>query len=110
MQFAIQELWEVGLIQAIYWPSSPLFFIFWCLFALGVLIQWLLLKKAKRLWVRCSFAALLLIGLVAGEIGVQMITGFERLAPVFLYWFCLALLLGAALSWLLHRLFQGREK
>ena len=38
----------------------------------------------------------MVLGLLAGEIGCQTITGWDLLLPLFGWWLCLAVLLGAA--------------
>ena len=94
MQFAVVQAAEAGLFQVPFVPGSFLCWVFWAFFALGALIQWLVLKKARRgAWV---FPALLVLGLLAGEVGCWTITGWDLLLPLFGWWLCLSLLLGAA--------------
>ena len=94
MQLAIVQAAEVGLFQVPFAPGSFLCWGFWAFFALGALIQRLVLKKARRgAWV---LPGLLILGLLAGEIGCWTITGWDRLLPLFGWWLCLSLLLGAA--------------
>ena len=96
MQFAIVQAAEVGLFQVPFFPGSFLFWIFWALFALGALIQWLVLKKAGGGWAAWVLPGLLILGLLAGEIGCWTITGWDLLLPLLGWWLCFALLLGAA--------------
>lgn len=94
MQFALCQAWETGLLQVPFALGHVLCWVFWAFFAMGALIQWLVLKKARRgAWV---FPALLVLGLLAGEVGCWTITGWDLLLPLFGWWLCLALLLGAA--------------
>ena len=94
MQLAVFQAWEAGLFQVPFVPRHVLCWVFWILFTLGALIQWLILKKARRAW--GIFPAILALGLLAGEIGCQTITGWDLLVPLFGWWLCAAMLLGAA--------------
>lgn len=96
MQLAIVQAAEVGLFQVPFLPWEVLCWIFWAFFAIGGLLQWLVLKKARSGWAAWVLPGLLVLGLLAGEIGCQTITGWERLAPLFGWWLCLAVLLGVA--------------
>lgn len=104
MQLAIVQIAGVGLLQAPLVPESPLCWVFWASFALGALVQWLVLKKARHPWARWSFAAVLGLGLLAGALGCQLITGWDLLLPMLAYWWCLTLLLGTAAAALAYRL------
>ena len=104
MQFAIAQIAGVGLLQAPFVPESPLCWVFWASFALGALVQWLVLKKDRHPWARWSFAAVLGLGLLAGELGCQLITEWDLLLPMLAYWWCLTLLLGTAAAALACRL------
>lgn len=98
MQFAVYQAWETGLLQAPFLPWEFLCWIFWAFFAIGFLIQWLVIKKARRGgWI---FPGLLVLGLLAGEVGCWTITGWDLLLPLLGWWLCLDLLLGAAAVWL----------
>lgn len=108
MGLAIKEAWEIGLIQSAFDPGTPLCLIFWCLFAAGAAIQWPLLKKAKR--AKYLLALFLLCCISTADVGVGKITGFEGLAPLFLYWFCLAMLLGVLVGWIAYVLHAARKK
>ena len=93
-QFAVFQAWETGLLQVPLMPGAFLCWVFWGFFALGCLIQWLVLKKVRRgTWVP---PAVLVLGLLAGEIGCWTITGWDLLLPLLGWWLCLSLLLGAA--------------
>lgn len=86
MDIALRELWHVGLLQVAFYPGSFLCYIAWAAVLTGALIQWLLLKKAKSAGVKLSFDAILLFGLLAGEIGYQTIIGLDQLVPLLGYW------------------------
>ena len=108
MQFAVVQAAEVGLFQVPFVPGSCLGWIFWALFARGFAVERMVLKKARRgAWV---FPALLVLGLLAGEIGCWTITGWDRLLPLFGWWLCLSLLLGAAFSWLIQARKRKKEE
>lgn len=100
MQLAIFQVWESGLLQAPVAPWSPLCWIFWGCFGLGALIQWLVLKKARRTCASWIFPAVLVLGMLAGEIGCQSVIGWNLLLPLLGWWLCLTLLLGSAAAWL----------
>ena len=102
MQFAVVQAAEVGLFQAPFAPESFLCWVFWGFFAFGCLLEALMLKKARRgAWI---FPGVLILGLLAGEIGCWTITGWDLLLPMFGWWLCLAMLLGAAAAALARRL------
>lgn len=106
MNIALRELWQIGFLHVLFYPSHFLFYIGWAAVVLGGLIQWMLLKKAKCTGTKWVFAGLLLFGLLAGETGYQTIIGWDQLLPLFGYWICLMLLLGSGAAWVLHRFFQ----
>lgn len=96
MQLAVSMAWETGLLQVPFLPWEVLCWIFWAFFAIGFLLQWLVLKKARSGRAAWVLPGLLVLGLLAGEIGCQTITGWDLLLPLFGWWLCLSLLLGAA--------------
>lgn len=97
MQLAVSQAWEIGLFQVPFSLGNALCWVFWAFFALGWLIQWLALKKVRRGGL--VFPALLALGLLAGEIGCQTVTGWDLLLPLVGWWLCLNMLLGAAAGW-----------
>ena len=108
MQFAVCQAWETGLLQVPFLPVEFLCWVFWAFFALGALVQWLVLKKARRgAWI---FPGLLALGLLAGEVGCWTITGWDLLLPLLGWWLCLSLLLGAAAAWLVQARKRQRKK
>ena len=110
MEPAILKAIEIGMHTAPIVFDSPLCPIFWgCLLA-GSLLQLILLKKAKRRGGRWGFAAALVIGLLVCEIGCQMITGWDLLIPIVLYFYLLTMLTGAALCALVAWAQRGRLK
>lgn len=104
MTFAIKELWEVGFFQIPFYFAEPyfLFFGFWAAFFIAVGVQRLLLKKCKGVWGRWSFAGVTLVGLVAGEVLVRIITGWDRILYLVLYGLFLTFALGISVAALLQ--------
>lgn len=104
MQLAIMQLWEAGFFMIPFSPGEPLLFgAFWAVLLIGFLIQLLLLKKCRS-WGRWSFAAVCAIGLAAGEVLCQIITGWDLLAAMLLYALFLTLLFGCGISFLWQHL------
>lgn len=108
MDFALRELWQAGLLHVLFYPVHFLCYTGWVMVILGGLFQRLLLKKAKRAGTNWVFPGLLVFDLLAGEIGCDVITGWDRLFPMFGYWLCLLILLGSGVTWLVHYFFKKR--
>jgi len=108
MDFALRELWGTGFLHVLFYPSSFLCYVGWAAVLLGGLIQWFLLKRTKHIWTKWALPGLLLAGLLAGEIGCQVITGWDRLLPMLGYWLCLLLLLGCGIAWGFHYFLKKR--
>ena len=97
MRLTIFEAIEVGLLQVPFCPDNPyLFFPFWIGFLLAIGIQYLLLKKCKGA-VRWGFILFSLLGFFCCEIACQIITGWDLILWLVLWFLYLTLLLGAAL-------------
>ncbi|MBQ7757863.1 hypothetical protein [Anaerotignum sp.] len=106
MRLTIFEAMEVGLFQVPFHPDNPyLFFAFWLCFALAVGIQLLLFKKCKGQG-RWFFLLLSLCGFLLCEVACQLITGWDLLAWLLLWFLCLTFLLGAGLCTLLRFLLK----
>lgn len=110
MTFAIKELWEVGFFQAPYFVGEPIFFYFWAAFIPAVGIQHLLMKKCKSTWARWSFAGITLVGLVVGEVLVQIITGWDRILYMLIYGMFLTFAMGIGVAALVHRLRRPKHE
>ena len=110
MQLVIVEILKIGLLEVPLYPSHMLFWVFWGSFAVGGLVQYACFKRVRRNITRWGFAAFLVAGLWISEIGYQICTGWDRLLPVLTYWWCLTLLLGAAVCLLICRLAARRRQ
>lgn len=102
MQLAIVQAAEIGYFDLPFHGESPLFLVFWLSLLAGAGIQLILFRKARRRRSRWWFLALLVVGLVACEVGCQLIQGWDLLVPLFLYCFFFTLLLGAGLGLAIH--------
>ena len=69
---------------------------------LGFAIQFLVLKLCRILWKRRLFPGLVVLGIVAGELACQMITGWELLAVLVLYGCVFSLAIGAVLAFAVY--------
>ena len=104
MEPAIFKLMEVGLLQIPFQLYNPyLFFGFWISFFAAAAIQRLLLKKCKQTWARWSFAGITLVGLIAGEVLCQVITGWDLILYMVLFGLFLTFALAILLVSLLLR-------
>lgn len=108
MEPAIVKAVEVGMHMVPVAFDSPLCPIFWGCQLAGVIIQLVLLKKGKRRGRRWAFTAVLLIGLLACEIACQVITGWDLILPLVLYFCLLTMLVGAGLCTLVFYLRKGK--
>lgn len=97
--FAILDCFEIGMHMLI--PLDLIGLLF------GAGIQFLLCKKAKKTVTRWLFVGISVIGCIAGDIATACITGYDRLVPMFVYWFFLLMLIGALacilVFWIIHR-------
>ena len=109
MQTALLLGFEMGTHEIPFHPDSPLCVIFWLVFLFGVAMQVFLLGTKRRKGTRWSLAILLLIGLVVCEIGCQVITGWDALVPIILYFYLLAMLLGAGVCALVVFLYRKKK-
>ena len=62
---------------------------------LGAGVQLLLCKKAKKKATKWLWIGICVLGAAISDIAVMCITGFDRLVPMFSYWFFLLMLFGA---------------
>ena len=100
MQFAILQGIEIGM------HMLPLF---WITLLIGGGIQFLLQKKAKSRAGRWWFATVNLIGMLICEVACQIITGWDRLVPLFLYWLFFTFFFGALLCTLVFFCMQKNK-
>ncbi len=111
MELGIMMAWEVGCFMLPFTTENPpLTVAFWLILLLGFGIQYLLLSKARRRLVRWSFIALLVPCMLAGEVSCQVITGWDLLGCIMLYFGVITLFIGALLATLLHRLRHRQPK
>ena len=85
--FAIVECFEIGMHMLIPLDLVGLL--------LGAGIQWLLCKKAKKAVTRWLLVGISVVGVLVSDIATAYITGYDRLVPMFVYWFFLLMLIGA---------------
>ena len=96
--FSIIECFEIGIYMLI--PLDLIGLL------LGVGIQWLLCKKAKKTVTRWLLVSISAVGVVVNDIASVCITGYDRLASLFVYWFFLLMLVGALVCMLVLRLIK----
>ena len=84
------------------WSTWLLSMAAWAFLLLGFAIQFLVLKLCRTLWKRRLFPGLVVLGIVAGELACQMITGWELLAVLVLYGCVFSLAIGAVLAFAVY--------
>lgn len=92
--FAIREGLEIGLIYLSIIPNNIWFLIFWAALILSFFIKLLLSRKCKSKITRNLGYFIIVPLLLLLDILTDYITGWERLVPLFAYFFVLALLSG----------------
>ncbi|MBQ9133568.1 MAG: hypothetical protein IJX64_03445 [Clostridia bacterium] len=102
MQPAILQCFEVGMHMLIPLDVIGL--------AIGVGIQFLLHKKVKSRAGQWWFAAVNLIGMLVCDIAAQIITGWDLLIPLFLYWLFFTFFLGACICMLVCSVLHKEKK
>ena len=111
MDLGIMMLAEVGFFHVFFDFSTWMLSVAaWTFLMLGFSIQLLVLKLCQTLWKRRLFAVLILVGLVAGELACQMITGWDLLGVLVLYGCVFALAMGAVLAYAVYCLSTKRKK
>ncbi len=105
MEPAIVKGFEMGTHMVPITFESPLCWIFWACLLLGFGVQYLLRRK-RSLWL--VWPALLLAALVGCEIACQIITGWDLILWVILYFYLLTALTGALLG-MAHRCIRQRK-
>ena len=110
MDLGIMMLAEVGFFHVFFDFSTWMLSVAaWAFLLLGFAIQLLILKLCRTLWKRWLFAMLILMGLIAGELACQMITGLNLLVALVLYGCVFALAIGALLGYAVYYL-GGKSK
>lgn len=92
--FAIREGAEIGLVYLCIIPNNVWFVIFWAAVIISFFTKLLLSKKCKSKITRNLGYFIILPLLLLLDILTDYITGWERLVPLFAYFFVLALLSG----------------
>lgn len=110
MQLALMQGIEMGVHELPFHLDDPLGILFWLAVLLGLGIQTVLNRRAKHRLTRMVWMLFLLLGLLACEAACQIVTGWELLLPVVLYFYLLAMLAGALLCLLIRRLRQKRAE
>ena len=95
METALFLGFEMGTHEIPFHFEMPLCWIFWAVFLLGAGIQFLLLRPKRKKAVRWVLVTLLLCGLLGCEIVCLVLTGWDRIVPIILYFYLAAMLLGA---------------
>lgn len=99
MELGVMMLAEVGFFSVFFdWSTWMLSVAAWAFLLLGFAIQFLVLKLCRTLWKRRLFPMLLILGVIAGELACQLITGWDLLAVLILYGCVLSLAIGAVLA------------
>lgn len=95
------EVWEIGLFQSPIAVSNPFLCIaFWICLLLGVGIELLLCWRCRQRSMRWLLIVIGFVGLTGSELACQIITGWDRLVWLLLYFYCLTLLVGAGMGML----------
>lgn len=103
MELGIMMLAEVGFFGVFFdWSTWLLSMAAWVFLLLGFAIQFLVLKLCRTSWKRRLFPVLLGLGIMAGELACQMITGWDLLAVLVLYGCVFSLAIGAGLAFAVY--------
>lgn len=110
MELAFEKAWEIGFFHTLINFNSPVVSaIAWASLLLGVGIQLLILKKAKKKASRWAFMVILSVLLVAAECACQIIIGWDLMLYLILYGAVLLMLVGAGICTLIF-VMAGRKK
>lgn len=94
----------IGFHQVPWFVTDPLCWFFWGCFVLGVFVQFLILRRAQG-WGKGTFPVLLVLGMLVCDVASHVITGWDLLLPLGIYWVLLlpmlvgALICSAAFAW-----------
>jgi len=109
MKLAIEKAWEIGFFHTLINFNSPVVSVIaWVSLLLGVGIQLLILKKAKKKSSRWAFVVVLAILLIAAECACQIIIGWDLIVYLILYGAVLLMLVGAGLCTLIYTVRERR--
>ena len=105
----MKELFEIGFWDGFFaFDVQPLNLMIWACVLIGFLIQYIVLKKGKRPYVKWIFLALLLVGVAVCEDLSWVIIGWDLLAVLIVYWGILCLAMGAGIAWIVSKLWKRR--
>lgn len=110
MQPALLQGFEIGTHAIPFHFESPLCFIFWLTVLQGAAIAFFLQGTGRKKTARRVVYGVILATLLACEIACQSVTGWDLLVPVLLYFYLLALLLGAGICSLGIFLFRKKKE
>lgn len=106
----MKELIELGFWEGFFaFDVQPLNGIVWACVLAGFLIQYLVLKLAKRPYVKWIFPALLLSGTAVCEFQTWVITGWDLFGICVIYWEIVCLAIGAGIAWAVFKLRNRRN-
>jgi len=109
MRPTIFEALEVGLLHVPFHPDNPfLFCLFWLCFFIGIIVQIVLFQHCKGFgkWGFIIFSA---IGFFCCEIACQIITGWDLILWLVLWFLFLTFLVGAGLCTLIYHLLKKKR-
>lgn len=103
-------LFETGFFDTLFnFGEPPLSALVWGSILTGFLIQYLLIKKVKRAYIKWIFPTLLLVGIAVCEYLTWVITGWDLLGVCIIYWGILCAAMGAGIAWIVSKLRKGRN-
>jgi len=98
------EAMEVGLLQIPFHPDNPfLFCLFWLCFFIGLIVQTVLFQHCKG-YGKWGFILFALIGFLCCEMACQIITGWDLILWLVLWFLFLTFLFGAGISTFVYKL------
>ena len=101
----MKELIEIGFLDGFFaFDVQPLNLFIWACMLAGFLIQYMVLKKGKRPYIKWIFPALLLVGIAVCEYLTWVIIGWDLLGILIVYWGVVCLAMGAGVAWIVSKL------
>ena len=97
-QLVMKQAIEIGFFDIPFYFESPLCIAFWCIFLFSMVIQILILKKAKRTVTKYIYILLLVLFMAVCEIWYQFARDWDFLLPLFGYMIFFTLAAGAVIS------------
>lgn len=107
----MKELMEIGFLDGFFaFSVQPLNALIWACVLAGFLIQFFVLKMAKKAYIKWIFPALLLAGIAVCEYQTWVIIGWDLLGVCIVYWGIVCLAIGAGLAWVVYKLQKRRKE